>query len=226
MKMPPVSHSGLTAFETCGHRYYLTKVVKTVHEPQTSHTLWGNKVHTALENRLMKRKPLPEGIEHYEPIVEKLEALRPVAKISAELRLALTRDLRATNWDSPMAWVRCIIDVVVDKGRAAFLGDWKTGKVKHDHDQLNMSSVMYLAAKPNVEKVRADYIWLAHNTVTSGTITRDQAPEVWQGIIKRIDRLNDAYQTNTWPKNPSGLCKGWCPVGRENCEFYEPPRNR
>ena len=70
--MPPVSHSGLSKFETCPRQYYLTKVAKTVVEPATVHTDWGNVVHKALEDRIMRGTPLPEGMDQYEPIVLKL----------------------------------------------------------------------------------------------------------------------------------------------------------
>ena len=38
------SYSALGAFETCPHRYMVTRVTKAITEPQTEATLWGNRV--------------------------------------------------------------------------------------------------------------------------------------------------------------------------------------
>lgn len=218
--MPPVSHSGLSKFETCPRQYYFTKVAKTVVEPSTVHTDWGNVVHSALEHRIMDGTPLPAGMQDYEPIVQKLLDKR--ATVVAEQRLAITRDLKETEWDDPHAWVRAILDVVVDGGKSVYLADWKTGKVKYDHDQLDMCSLIYMAARPAVQRIKSSYIWLKFGKVTTNEMTRTDAPGMWEKLIGRIAKLEEAYETGVWLPKTSGLCRGWCPVGRANCEHWKP----
>ncbi len=222
MKMPPVSHSGLSKFETCPRQYYLTKVAKTVVEPATVHTDWGNVVHKALEDRIMHGTPLPEGMEQYEPIVLKLLGKR--ATVVAEQKLALTRNMEETDWDDPNAWVRVILDVVVGGGTSVYLADWKTGKVKYDHDQLDMGSLIYMAAHPKVQKVKSSYIWLKFGKVTTNEMRREDTPKAWEKLIGRIAKLEEAYETDVWLPKTSGLCRGWCPAGRANCPHWEPKR--
>ena len=220
--MPPVSHSGLSKFETCPRQYYFTKVAKTVVEPATVHTDWGNRVHSALEHRIMDGTPLPDGMQDYEPIVQKLLGKR--AAVVAEQRLAITRDLKETEWDDPEAWVRAILDVVVDGGKSVYLADWKTGKVKYDHDQLDMCSLIYMAARPEVQKVKSSYIWLKFGKVTTDEMRREDTPKAWEKLIGRIAKLEEAYETDVWLPKTSGLCNGWCPVGPTNCQHWKPKR--
>lgn len=220
--MPPVSHSGLSKFETCPRQYYFTKVAKTVVEPATVHTDWGNRVHSALEHRIMDGTPLPDGMQDYEPIVQKLLGKRAV--VVAEQKLAITRDLKETGWDDPLAWVRAILDVVVDGGKSVYLADWKTGKVKYDHDQLDMCSLIYMAAHPKVQKVKSSYIWLKFGKVTTNEMRREDTPKAWEKLIGRIATLEEAYDTDVWLPKTSGLCNGWCPVGPTNCPHWKPKR--
>jgi PD-(D/E)XK nuclease superfamily len=224
--MPPVSHSGLSKFETCPRQYYLTKVAKTVVEPATVHTDWGNVVHKAIEDRLVLGTPLPEGMTWYEPVVQKILAKQGTGRVAvmAEKKLAIDRDLRETDWDNSRVWVRAIIDVVVAGGKSVFLADWKTGKVKYDHDQLNMCSLIYMAARPEVQKVVSSYIWLAHGKVTTDAMFREDTPNAWEKLIRRIAKLEEAYETGVWLPKTSGLCRGWCPVGKANCPHWEPKR--
>lgn len=227
MKMPPVSHSGLSKFETCPLQYYLTKVAKTVVEPSTVHTDWGNVVHKALEDRIMVGAPLPEGVAQYEPIVQKICTKQGTGSVQiiAEKKLAIDRNMQETAWDDASAWVRAIIDVVVDGGKSVYLADWKTGKVKYDHDQLTMCSLIYMAARPKVQKVVSSYIWLKFGKVTTDVLFREDTPNAWERLIRRIAKLEEAYDTNVWLPKTSGLCNGWCPVGASNCPHWKPKRN-
>jgi hypothetical protein len=224
--MPPVSHSGLSKFETCPRQYYFTKVAKTVVEPATVHTDWGNVVHKALEDRLMLGTPLPEGMAQYEPIAAKMLAKQATGTVAvmAEKKLAITKDLRETSWEASDAWVRAILDVVVDGGRSVYLADWKTGKVKYDHDQLDMCSLIYMAARPEVQKVKSSYIWLKFGKVTTDEMRREDTPKAWEKLIGRIAKLEEAYDTDVWLPKTSGLCNGWCPVGHTNCPHWKPKR--
>ena len=68
------SYSALTSYETCPRRFQLTRVTKQVVEPQTTATLWGNKVHKALEDFANGKKPLPEDMQEYGKYVRKIQS--------------------------------------------------------------------------------------------------------------------------------------------------------
>lgn len=223
--MPAWSFSSLTAFETCPRQYYLVKVAKTVKEQPSEHTEWGNRVHKALELRVKDGTPLPEGMEKWEPVAAKLATMAAEGRqVFTERRYALTRNLTPTEFFAPDCWHRGVIDVSALGRISAYLADYKTGKVKTDHDQLTISSAAMLQEFPQVERVTSQYIWLAHDRTTTKTITREDATAVWQDVIPRTQRMEAAFQADRWVPKPSGLCAGWCSVGRENCEFWCPKR--
>lgn len=219
MNIPPWSYSSLNAFE-CPRRYHLTRVAKVVRESQTEETRWGNLVHKSLEDRVKSKTPLPEGMRQWEPIVAKLDTAK--GRVFAETRFTLTRNLTPTQWSAQNAWCRGIIDAGVDAGRKALLLDWKTGKIKQDSDQLRLFAAIYMKARPYTEEVTTGFVWLKDNKLTKDTFTREHVPEIWEDFIARAARLEAAYKQNKWPARPSGLCRGWCPVGREHCEYWSP----
>jgi hypothetical protein len=214
--MPAWSYSSLTAYETCPKRYYLTKVTKEIIEPQTEATLWGNKVHKALELRIKDKTPLPVTMQAYEPYCSRIE-ITP-AQISAETKMALNAQFQPTKWMAKDCWVRSILDVQIDAGEKAAVLDWKTGAVKPDSTQLMLSAAFMFHSKPYVQTVTTSFIWLKENTATRETFEREQLPEIWNEFLPRVKRLELAYEKDRWEAKPSGLCKDWCPVGKAKCE--------
>lgn len=217
MKIPPWSYSSLTKYETCPRQYRHLRVLKDVVDPPTEHTRWGNEVHQALEHRVVNKKPLPEGMQQWERIAAKFD--NPQGRVFTETKFALTRNLTPCAWTAETCWVRGIIDVGVDAGPRVLLADWKTGKVKHDTDQLKLFAALYMQAKPYVEQVKTAFIWLAHNKLTKEHYTREHLPDIWEDFIMRSERLKAAFERDKWPAKPSGLCKNWCPVPFSKCEF-------
>lgn len=197
----------------------MLRVAKLVKDKQTVHTLWGNKVHKALELRVRDKTKLPDEMNKWEPLAAMFDT-RP--NVFVETRFALTRNLTPTQWNAPDTWCRGIVDVGFRTDKRAFLGDWKTGKIKHDSSQLKMSAGAYMKSNPFIEQTTTGFVWLPDNKLTKETFTRDDLPEIWDGFITRSSRLESAYKSDKWLPKPSGLCNGWCPVGKEYCEFWCP----
>lgn len=213
----PWSYSALTAFETCPKRFQLTRVTKQVTEKQTEATMWGNKVHKALELFASKGQPLPPELETYGQYVQKILSLE--GRRVVEERVALTKDFRQTKWFAKDVWVRGIIDIGVVGSTTAYLLDWKTGKHRPDTDQLKLFAALAFAMYPWVTKVVTGFIWLKVNKFDKQVFTRTQLPEIWNEFMPRLSRVATAYDQDKWLPKPSGLCKNWCPVGRSLCEF-------
>lgn len=214
-KMPPWSFTALTAFETCPRRYYLTRVSKDVVEPQTEATIWGNRVHKALENRLSKNTQLPDYLSSYEPILSKIDS--KAGKKLVEERMTLDKSFRPTTWMSESAWCRGVVDVGVIGDKKATILDWKTGKRKMASDQLKLFAGLAFAHYPWLEQVSTGFVWLKENTIDKAVFTRDQIPTLWQEFLPRVQRMEHAYSEAKWPALPSGLCRNWCPC--TTCEF-------
>jgi hypothetical protein len=211
------SYSALTAFETCPRRFQLTRVTKQVREPQTQATVWGNKVHKALEDFARSGKPLSPDMKKYERYVKKIQSYE--GKRVVEERVALDRSFRPTTWMAKDVWVRGIIDIGVVGSEKAYLLDWKTGKRRPDSNQLKLFAALAFAMYPWVDKVVTGFIWLKSGEFDKEVFTRKQLPEIWSEFLPRLSRVAIAYDQDKWTPKPSGLCKNWCPVGRKLCEF-------
>lgn len=211
------SFSSLGAFETCPHRYRLTKVTKEVKEPPTEATTWGTAVHEALEFYVKEGRPLPPTMAKFQKMVDKIVAA-PGTKFT-ELEIALNRDFQPVAWFAKDAWVRGIIDVGVEQGTHAVALDYKTGKRKADSDQLELFSALLFHAKPHLETTTTGFLWVKEGAVDKGKFSRADLPRIWNNFLPRVARLEASFETNKWPKRPSGLCRSWCPVGKQLCGY-------
>lgn len=214
----PWSYSKLTAFETCPRRFFLTTISKQVVEAQTAATLHGNEVHKALERYVGGKAALPAKYDAYKPMADKLR-LTPGDK-KLEYKFGLTSSLQPTTFFGKDVWCRGVIDYGLIRPTEAILIDYKTGKRKHDIDQLRMFALAGFSLWPHVETVHTGYAWLKDGKLDKETFVREDAVEINREFSVRVHRLALAEQNNDWPAKPSGLC-GWCPVGREHCENWK-----
>lgn len=206
------SYSALDSFEVCPFRHFKTKIEKSIVEPQTEALLWGNQVHKALELRVRDNTPLPERMKSYEPLAAKIAARANGCTMGTEQKLALTKDLRETTFFAKDVWLRSILDISIEKGTRAFIGDWKTGKKNPDSMQLKLSAAVYFATRPWIDEVTNAFIWLQSGEVTVEKFEREQTHEIWQEFLPRVKRMEDAITNGAFPQRPSGLCRAWCPV--------------
>ena len=213
--MPAWTYSRLSAFETCSRQFYHTKVLKDIVEGETEATIWGTKVHTAFENALIRNEPLPEGMTHWQSIADKFARL-PGEKL-VEYEFAVDRNFQPTAWAG--SWSRGIADLVVKHKDRVLVADWKTGK-KKPSEQLDLYAGYIKAKWPEVKVVQTAFVWLQSRQMTKKTLVADDAvPVIWQGFAPRVRRMERAYEQDTWPAKPSGLCAGWCPV--KTCPHYK-----
>lgn len=219
MSMPPWSYSGLTSFETCPKRYYHIKVAKDVTDAPGEAARWGSAVHKHLEDRVRDGIPLPPIIAGYEALVA------PVINSSGtklvEQQFAVTSGLQPANWTASDAWCRGIVDlgVLSSTKTSAVLLDWKTGKRKPDNDQLMLFAGLAFSHYASLKTVQTGFVWLKENKIDKKTFTREDVPVIWQQFVPRVKRMERAYQTDTFPPKPSGLCRNYCPVPNNVCQF-------
>jgi CRISPR/Cas system-associated exonuclease Cas4 (RecB family) len=201
------TYSRLESFETCPKKFYHLSVAKDYVDPPTEATKWGERVHKAFEDRITIGTPLPEGMTQWNPIAEKLDAL-PGEKL-AEQKLAIDRNFKPAPWQQ--AWSRGIADLLVTHKDSAVVIDYKTGKRKPS-EQLALYAAYTFALDPSVEKVTTGFVWLKEKKIDKQTFTKDDIPSIWKEILPKVHKLESAYERDSWPAKPSGLCKGWCPV--------------
>ena len=210
----PWTYSALEKFETCPRQYYHVRVARDVVEPPTEHTIWGEKVHAALEARVLTQTPLPESMQQWEPIAAQLAGM-PGEKLT-EHKLAVDEAFQPADWNS--CWSRGIADLIVKQDGKALVVDHKTGRRKPT-EQLALYAGFVFAHFPDVDEIQTGFIWLKEKKIDKQTYRRVDVPSIWQQFLPRVRKLNTAQENDTWQAKPSGLCKGWCPV--KHCEFYK-----
>ena len=95
--------------------------------------------------------------------------------------------------------------------------DYKTGSPKYpDVKQLKLMSLMTYAHFPEVTKIKAGLVFVAHNVFIDEEYDRDQSETMWKEFLPDLERLKMSHEHNKWPENPTPLC-GWCPVN--TCQF-------
>ena len=215
--MPPWSYSSLTAFETCPKKYYHLRIAKDVLDPPGEAAVWGQTVHKHLEEFVRDGTILPKSLSYLTGIVS-LIANKPGDKL-VEAQMAITPGYSPTNWFDKQAWCRGIVDVGIVRDDRAVLLDYKTGKRKPDIDQLQLFAGLVFSHYPAVNSVRTGFLWLKEGRMDSDVFKREQVSDIWKTFIPRVRRMEIAYEEDKWPAKPSGLCRAWCSVGKDRCQF-------
>jgi CRISPR/Cas system-associated exonuclease Cas4 (RecB family) len=211
------SHSAITLFENCPLRYFYQRVAKAVQDQGGEASMYGERIHKALEDRLKEDKTLPQEAAHYEPLVQSILSIARGGELLVEQELTLSDRLVSTGWWDADAWLRSKLDVLVLHGNRANVMDWKTGKRKPDFSQLELFALQVFKHYPEVDTVQTSFIWLKTMEIDKETFHRVQANEMWAKLLARITRIEQALDNDNWPAKPSGLCK-FCPA-RHMCDY-------
>jgi len=205
------SYSRLKNFEACPKKHYEVDISKRAKEAESEQLREGNVVHDILAKACSdKRVPLPKGREYLQPWVDRVVTSPGI--IHVENKLALTKDFEACGFFDNNVWFRGVGDVIKINGRVAWVPDWKTGKIVEDSVQLALTAACVFAKYPEVKKIRATFAWLKQNAMTDQDFTPEDMPAMWAALWPRIQALEHAHNTTTYPAVQGGLCRNWCPV--------------
>ena len=210
------SYSSIKLFENCPLRYYRQRITKEVVDEGGEASKHGERIHALLEARL-KGADIDQEVARYEPLCASVERLAARGELHVEKELVLTENLTPTGWWDADAWLRSKLDVLVIVGPDAVVMDWKTGKRKTDQFQMQMFAAQVFKHFPEVQRVKTSLVWLKTLEMDTEQYTRLDMNTIWAEIMRRIQRIHDAYDHGNWPARPSGLC-GYCPC-RHDCDF-------
>lgn len=209
------SFSAVNDFITCPFQYAHRRFYCTLPYIETEAIKWGNRVHTAAE-KFLKRIPHndPEALAPVEPYTTVM--LRSGLDCVAEMEIALSENFEKVKWFSNAAWLRVKIDVtLLNRMRSkANVYDWKTGNsIKDDEAQLRLSCAALHKVIPSLEEFDGKYVWTAHKEVTGmRPLTAADIPYIWEEFLAKVKLMERAWETETFPQRPCGLCKKWCKV--------------
>jgi hypothetical protein len=203
------SYSKLKNFEVCPRKHYVVDLAKTYQEEEGESLMWGNAVHAALAARVGKGVALPAGMEPYEPWAARI--VTGAGNILVEQKLAITKEFSGCSYFAPGAWFRGIGDVIKINGPVALGADWKTGKILDDSVQLALLAQCIFAHYPEVKRVRSEFIWLKEDCSSREDFTRADMAGLWRSLWPRVEQLQHAYETMSYPPKPGRLCRKYCP---------------
>ena len=208
MTNKPLQHSytSITLFDQCPeqhrHIYMLKTYKKAPYDP-------GVDIHKLMEARFRYSQPLPPELAHVEPMAQSLIAQ---GKPECEVSLGIDRDLKpAKSYD---AWLRGKWDVILrwpDRARA-FVGDWKSGKIRETADQLEIGALLLFAADAKIEEVHGANLWIGNGKAQLGIPYHFKRTDSrWPKWIARMTTIEKLNPNEPWEMRESALC-GWCPV--------------
>lgn len=208
------SYSSLSTFDTCPEQYrqiYLLRAYRKTFAKQQD----GIDDHKLLEHRLRYQQPLPAPLAKAEPLAASLERS---GKPEVELSLAVNQHLQPVGfWDG---YLRGKYDVVLrwPEQRRAFIGDWKSGKVRETDEQLEIGALLLLQNDARIDIVQGVNIWLQLPKLGQPyTFRREEKDALWVKWLRRMGTIEKLDPGQEWEKRESGLC-GYCPV--KVCQHY------
>jgi hypothetical protein len=210
------SYSALTTYELCPKKYYHLYVAKDVKDADSAISAEGKEIHDALKKRVIDGVALPLVMRHFEKTAAKFAAA-PGEK-HGEMRLALTREFEPCGYFDPTVFVRVVIDLAIVQKETAIVVDWKTGKVKDDPTQMALNAAVLARWMPEIGLFKTVYVWLQSNNLTPKNYSLSMLPAVWNDLLPRAAKIEQARKTTTFPAKENGLC-GWCPV--KSCPHYK-----
>jgi len=209
------SYSAIKMYENCPKRYNMQRVTKEITDTPGEASLYGERVHKQLEERLKGVQPLPAESVKYEALVEAFAALP--GELLVEQEFTLNANLEPTGWWDADAWLRSKLDILVLNNADALVADWKTGKHRPDFFQLELFALQTFKHHPHIQRVKSSFVWLKDMRMDHKTYSREQLPDLWNKLLSKIHLIEKSLEHDNWPAKPSGLCP-WCPA-RNICEF-------
>jgi hypothetical protein len=230
MKAKPWSFTGLEQADQCLKQFNEVRNLKRFpFEADSEEAKWGRYVHKAFEDRQGTRIELPQELSHHEKFMQRMEAWDGF--FFTEQKVALDKQLRpVSDYFSDRVWWRGVIDYtkVEYLAQRARIVDYKTGKRKPKPGQLVQNALWTFAMYPDINVVDAFFYWTQESdyekAVERYVYGRAEIPQLWAQFIPSLTNLKTAYDTDTWPPKPSGLCYGWCPV--TDCKHWKPKKEK
>lgn len=205
-KFVPASPTSLGTWLLCPRQFDAKYISKTVVFQPSDASRFGDRAHKAIEYRLKQGLDLPSEFTHLEPMCAAV--MRAPGTKLVEHNLPMTREFTACEWYSRYCGGKA--DFVNINGTDAGVFDWKTGKVKEDMLQLNMLTMGVFAHFPQVQRVRANLVFIQSNETPGFTAQRErfQVPD----LIRDLKAYEASQAAGDYPATRNGLCRAWCDV--------------
>lgn len=214
------SDTKLNCINQCPKQFH-SRYVMMEQEPQSAEQIAGIQLHDAAENALKAGVPLDSMYAMHQPLLTSIQRMAQGLELNVEKKYAIRQHFQPCDFWGPDCYFRGATDWdIINRPKAtAFVGDFKTGKVREKPLQLRRYAMFILIHYPEIEKVTGLNIWLRENRPgTPYTWTRDDLPTMRLSLAQETahaEALMARYaEQNYWPGKASPLCP-WCKV--PNC---------
>ncbi len=204
------SFSSLNCYDNiCPYQFYRRWMVKDIPFTDNANTLRGTAIHTALEQRVGGGKPLPDGMQHYEPFAIPFDGT-PRPLVEQKFAIDINRD-PVDFWDKDRVFIRGKIDLVLMTDRTAYINDWKSNKnIREEPFELEVGAMLLHASYPDLEKIVGTYTWLNHSKVGKLYDLTDTC-STWGKCYEIAANIEQDIAMDHFEKRKGPLC-GWCSV--------------
>jgi len=218
MKYSPYSFSKISTYKQCARKFKF-KYIQKIKEPITDMTplLKGTCVHSMLEKYPAEstNSLVPKYRNIFEDFLEtKYKALLDIEHFS-ETAIGFDDKLSPVSYDNGTIF-RGYIDYYAYVDGGMVVADWKTGKYKdikyQDFNQLLFYALYLFYKNPNVDKIKAMFIYVEHNLDNSIIFERKYIDEYKKELIHII---RDIEKDEIFEKKTQKLCD-WCGY-RDRC---------
>jgi hypothetical protein len=150
-----------------------------------------------------------------------LDALKKIeGEKLCEVKLGLTKDLKACEFSAPDVWWHGIADLVVlneEKG-LAHSADYKTSKSARyaDTKQLDLVAAGIFAKFPKINRVKSALIFTVSKEFVRAEHHREMMTKYLEKPTKDVARIEAALENGVWNPSSGPLCK-FCAV--KQCEY-------
>ena len=211
----PFSYSKLKSHEQCSFRYYKEKVLRLYpREPDSEAAIYGSEFHEAAEFYIRDGTPMPGKFKQFIPMLDSLNRIK--GKKLCELKMGVTENLEKCEFDDEEAYWRGICDLSIVNGKKGYAVDYKTGSLKSlryvDMGQLELMALGMFIWFPKLEEIKACLLYVVAAKLIEETYTRNDVPRLWAKWLEKFNTMQNSFDNDVWNKNPSGLCRAWCPV--------------
>jgi hypothetical protein len=211
------SFSSLKTFQQCPRKYYHTKILKDVREPDTVATLYGKSAHTVAEEYIRDGVPVPAQFEYMKDMLDQLNAI-PGEKL-CEVMLGLTKDLQPCEFHADDVWWHGIADLVVldEENGIAHSVDYKTSKNARyaDVKQLDLVAAAIFAKYPKIKTIKSALLFVVSKEFIKAKHHAEMKEKYLEKPALDVARIEAARENGVWNPISGPLCK-FCSI--KTCE--------
>ena len=211
------SFSSLKTFQQCPRKYYHTKILKDVREPDTVATLYGKSAHTVAEEYIRDGVPVPAQFEYMKDMLDQLNAI-PGEKL-CEVMLGLTKDLQPCEFHADDVWWHGIADLVVldEENGIAHSVDYKTSKNARyaDVKQLDLVAAAIFAKYPKIKTIKSALLFVVSKEFIKAKHHAEMKEKYLEKPALDVARIEAARENGVWNPISGPLCR-FCSI--KTCE--------